>query len=116
MGVVSAMNIRADIPPITRQNTKKPSLILSLVSERDNQESGFQLQYTSPPPERRTITMTLMTEKMKGTMKSSPYVFPSILAKKRIAPERTIAIKRGAIKLEERRQRRIAPSPAMSLR
>ncbi|OPZ44742.1 MAG: hypothetical protein BWY93_00329 [Euryarchaeota archaeon ADurb.BinA087] len=89
------MKIRADIPPITRQNTKNPSLMLSLVSESESQGSGLQLQYTSPPPESRMMTATLITANVNGTRKSSPYVFASILARKSIAPERTSAIKRG---------------------
>ena len=73
------------------------SLILSLVRESENQETGFQLQYTSFPPESSIITATLMTANEKGTMKSPRYVLASILARNRIAQERTIAMKRVAI-------------------
>ncbi len=44
IGVVRAIKISADMPPITRQNTKIPWLMLSAVSENESQDAGLQLQ------------------------------------------------------------------------
>jgi hypothetical protein len=114
IGVVRAMKISADIPPMTLQNTKMPWLRLSRVTESESQGNGSQLQYTSFPPDRRIITRTLMTANQNGTIKSSAYVFISTLARRIIAQDNRTAIKRGAMKLVDRRQRMIAPVPATS--
>ena len=71
IGVVRAINIMADIPPITRQKTNIPWLILSRVMDNENDGRRFQLQNTSCPPEMRMIPATLMIANQRGTTKSS---------------------------------------------
>ena len=71
MGVVRAINIIADIPPITRQKTNIPWFMLSRVIDSVNDGRISQLQKTSCPPVMRMIPATLMMANQRGTTKSS---------------------------------------------
>jgi lysozyme family protein len=50
MGVVREIKHMADIPPSTRQKTKTPWFMLSLVTDRENDERISHFQNISCPP------------------------------------------------------------------
>src|SRR5512135_179376 len=105
MGVVRQIKKSADIPPITRQKTKKPWFTLSRVIDTAIHGTGLQLQYTGLPPYTRTRPVTLMKANQNGTIKSPARVLILMRARKTREKQRRPAMNTGAIYPVDRRQR-----------